>query len=894
MIPALEFFATNEAVELLEAALKAATGIRRAPALMAVAWQMRQRDTQRAVALADEAQRLLQSPDQGGCGADPTPTDQPELSCIERDRLKARAMLVHAEAKRLFGELDSSLTLAESALKIYSDLDDPIGCADAHWLLYVVLKNQGDRVRGDAELDLMIDAVRGAEPVRLGVAQATRARDLTFRDVALARSTWAALFVGAPLHPAAQSCVETFRATVADFSGEYALAIGHYRSVYALSLETGQIVNACGAACNIGVALNGLNDSLAALDWMERALELARTTGWLGLLAGILGQTAETLRRLGRLDAARKLLLQTLTDLASISETRHYLSTLNFLGRVELDLKEFASALSHYQLLEQRARSLRQQDLIRVALLGQARALLQLEQPQKALELAQMVLTAPGLTDKHKSDTFRLLAEIHAAYALPPPIGVNATSVPLHYLRQAVDLAAGIQGNTVPSDLLEALARAHADAGEMQEAYQCAVKAMASREKTHSTEARNHAIAMEVKHETQRAQANAELQRQLAKAQADRADVLEQANRAYQSVLENAQDAIVLTDREGCIKNWNRQAVLTFGWTLEDARGRDIAAMVFPARFHATVAATLSRQRQVLQDAPRAEMIAVRRDGSEFPIELSLTSVNVWGQSECSFFIRDISQRRKAELEITESLDKQLELADIKSRFVSMASHEFRTPLTLILSASDLLKSFGARMGELERAQCHDSIKHAVKRMTDMLEDVLLIGESDAGEAQFKPIPIDLRRLCESIVNEVGLRHGQSARAPHPIELRVPGGLFKVDLDERWFRHIFCNLLSNAIKYSPDGGAVVFQVAQGAEEIEFLVIDNGIGLPKEDIPRIFESFFRASNIGNIAGNGLGLSIAKRAVELHGGHISVSSELGLGTTFKVVLPAMAVR
>lgn len=874
---ALEFFATNDAVELLEVALKAATGTRRAPALMAVAWQMRQRDTPRALALVDEAQCL-----------------EPMLSRVERDGLRARAMLVRAEAKRLFGELDLSLALAEDALAIYLELDDSIGCADAHWLMYVVVKNQGDRVRASAELDLMIEAVRGAEPVRRGVAQATLARDMTFRDAALARSTWGDLFVAMPLHPAAQSCVETFRATVADFNGEYALAIGHYRSVYALSLETGQIVNACGAACNIGVALNGLNDSLAALDWMERALDLARTTGWLSLLGGILGQTAETLRRLGRFDAARKLLQQTLTDLASISETRHYLATLNFLGKVELDLKEFSSALSHYQILEQRARALGQQDMLRVALHGQARALFQMEQPHRALDLAEMVLTAPGLTDKHKSETLRLLAEIHAAYALPPPMGVHAASVPLHYLQQAVELAAGIQGGTVPSDLLEALARAHADAGQMREAYQCAVEAMASREKTHSIEARNHAVAMEVKHETQRVQADAELQRQLAKAQADRADVLEQANRAFQSVLENAQDAIVLTDREGCIKNWNRQAGLTFGWMPEDALGRDIAAMVFPARFHAAVAASMARQPQVLHDAPRAEMIAVRRDGSEFPIELSLTSVNVWGQSECSFFIRDITQRRKAELEITASLDKQLELADIKSRFVSMASHEFRTPLTLILSASDLLSAFGARMGELERTECFDSIKHAVKRMTDMLEDVLLIGQSDAGEAQFNPLPIDLRRLCESIVSEVGLGHAQSARAPHPIELRVPDGLFKVDVDERWFRHIFCNLLSNAIKYSPDGGAVVFEVAQGAEGIELLVIDKGIGLPEEDIPRIFESFFRASNIGSIAGTGLGLSIVKRAVELHGGHISVASELGRGTTFKVVLPAMAVQ
>jgi signal transduction histidine kinase len=119
--------------------------------------------------------------------------------------------------------------------------------------------------------------------------------------------------------------------------------------------------------------------------------------------------------------------------------------------------------------------------------------------------------------------------------------------------------------------------------------------------------------------------------------------------------------------------------------------------------------------------------------------------------------------------------------------------------------------------------------------------------------------------------------------------MRIADALCLADIDERWFRHIFGNLLSNAIKYSPEGGLVRFEATVRTQEVEFQVVDSGIGLPQQDIPRLFETFFRASNSGKISGTGLGLSIVQRAVELHGGRISVASELGQGTTFTVVLP-----
>jgi PAS domain S-box-containing protein len=370
---------------------------------------------------------------------------------------------------------------------------------------------------------------------------------------------------------------------------------------------------------------------------------------------------------------------------------------------------------------------------------------------------------------------------------------------------------------------------------------------------------------------------------------AQRTQDLTLANQAYHSVLDNAQDVIVLTDAQGRISNWNRQGMVTFGWTLQLALGKEITTLLFAPHIQPDIAAAMARSQGVQQATPRMETMALRRDGSECPIELSLTSVEVGDQLECSFFIRDISQRRKAELQISESLAKQLELADLKSRFVSMASHEFRTPLAVILSSSDLIRHYGARMDEQERLASFDSIDHSVRRMKDLLEDVLLIGKSDAGVSQFKPVTMALRPLCESIVAEVKVAFAQLSVAAHAIELHIDDVQCEADLDERWFRHIFGNLLSNALKYSPEGGSVSFSVTSRADVVELSVTDCGIGLPPEDISRLFESFFRASNSGNIAGTGLGLSIVKRAVELHGGRISVASDLGRGTTFKVVLP-----
>ncbi|MES2950701.1 MAG: HAMP domain-containing sensor histidine kinase [Pseudomonadota bacterium] len=874
----LDFFATDDAVALLEAALQASKADQRLPTLVALAWQMRQRDTQRALALADEADTCLAS----------NPAPQTEHQCHA-----ARVQLIRAEAKWLFGELDAAKALVEDALKNPDGVSDgdALCHADGHWLLAMVAAGQGNLAQAHTDLEAAASAASGIDPVRVTMAQAATTGFLAFRDVAAAKARGLVLFtVGATdLHPAAAAAIEDFWGIVAGQGGDYLQGIRHFSKCYPLALATGQKRRALITGTNIGGNLNSLNDYHGSFEWMQRAQDLARPTGWPGMVALALLQTAETLRLLERFDAAADLLREALDMLASQPASRYYAMAQQYLADVELDRKHWASALDIFKLIEQRAIAVGQADLLTEALRGQARALMELVQPEPALQAAQAALTAAASDAYRRIAALRVLADIHARHTLPTPPGMHAPNAALHYLEQALDAAATIEDYTVPGDLLEAVAQAYANVGNTARAFALAKQAIAAREITHSQEAGNRAVAMQVAYETQRARAEELHQRQLAQAHAERADLLEQANEAYHAVLENAQDAIVLTNSEGRIHNWNRQAVLSFGWTLDEALGQDILVMLFPPRFRDEIHATITHQQTASETAPRLEIMAMRRDGSEFPIELSVTVMAVRSQSECSFFIRDITQRVKAALEIAESLAKQRELADLKSRFVSMASHEFRTPLATILSSSDLLKFYSARMDEKEREGCFDFISNAVHRMKNMLEDVLLIGTTDAGVSQFKPSAHALGPLCESIVEEVRRGFADHAATQQPIEFRIADPLCQADLDERWFRHIFGNLLSNAVKYSPAGGAVLFEAIVCAEEVEFLVVDRGIGLPEHDIPRLFETFFRASNSGGISGTGLGLSIVKRAVELHTGRISVASTLGQGTTFKVVLP-----
>jgi len=238
----------------------------------------------------------------------------------------------------------------------------------------------------------------------------------------------------------------------------------------------------------------------------------------------------------------------------------------------------------------------------------------------------------------------------------------------------------------------------------------------------------------------------------------------------------------------------------------------------------------------------------------------------------------------KANVEMQKALETEKELSELKSRFVTMASHEFRTPLTTILSSAALLEKYNHKLAEEKKINHLQRIQAAVQHMTGLLNDVLLIGKAEAGKLEFQPTPLDLAQFCRELVEEM-----QQTTDTHTIAFRIHNQGTTACMDEKLLRHIFSNLLSNAIKYSPQGGVVDFDLVYKPQAAIFYVQDHGIGIPIAEQAQMFDSFHRASNVGTISGTGLGLAIVKKAVDLHGGKIALKSEVGAGTTFTVTLP-----
>jgi len=279
-----------------------------------------------------------------------------------------------------------------------------------------------------------------------------------------------------------------------------------------------------------------------------------------------------------------------------------------------------------------------------------------------------------------------------------------------------------------------------------------------------------------------------------------------------------------------------------------------------------------------------------RADGELFWVEMGGSCIRPNDpDSGVIWTFLDITGRKRSEQEIREALEQQKALNELRSRFVAMTSHEFRTPLSAILSAGELLRDYGDRLPATERTELLDGIAAAVQRMSRMLDRVLLLGRADAQMLEFAPMPLDLVPLARKFIDE--------ARAQHPdatseVVTAFDPALRRGRYDEKLLRHIFGNLLSNALKYSPEGGSVRFALRPLDGGTEFEVADHGIGIPTDEIPHLFGSFHRASNVGDIQGTGLGLAIVKNAVDKHGGRIAVHSAPGEGTRFTVWLPAAA--
>jgi PAS domain S-box-containing protein len=242
------------------------------------------------------------------------------------------------------------------------------------------------------------------------------------------------------------------------------------------------------------------------------------------------------------------------------------------------------------------------------------------------------------------------------------------------------------------------------------------------------------------------------------------------------------------------------------------------------------------------------------------------------------------SELAQAKEQVERALAAEQEIGTLKSNFISTVTHEFRTPLGVILSSSEMLQHYFDRLDAEARNEQLQTINEAVQRMAGLMEEVLLFHKVEEGVSELNPSPIDLASLCQRIVDEIGSSTGHRC----PIELKLPK-LPKACADERLLRHIIINLLNNAVKYSEPESPVEFTVKREKGDVIFTIGDRGIGIPREDLGRLFVPFRRGSNVGRRSGTGLGLSIVKRCVDLHGGTLDFQSAVGEGTTVTLRLP-----
>lgn len=364
---------------------------------------------------------------------------------------------------------------------------------------------------------------------------------------------------------------------------------------------------------------------------------------------------------------------------------------------------------------------------------------------------------------------------------------------------------------------------------------------------------------------------------------------LRRAKEHVEAILNNSSDAILVLRADGRIQQVNPAFNKLFGHEGLEIYGEHLVSYAEPSY--------ASRLEQALysviehRQAERIEFVARRRDsGRTFNAEIMLSLITVGDQtSDVVCILRDITQRKKAEEELRRALEQERELGELKSRFISVASHEFRTPLTTILSSASWLEVAGHQMTSTKRLGHLQKIQAAAKSMTELIEDVLTFSKTQTG-LTFAPSPLNLKAFFQDVIQDFKPLAGSK----HTLLFKKSGRYSRAMMDEKLLRLIVTNLLSNAIKYSPAGGAIQIDLACKKGEIVLKVIDNGLGIPEKDCSHIYDAFHRATNVSTIPGTGLGLSITQEAVTICGGTITFDTQIGVGTTFTVTFPVPPLK
>jgi len=386
----------------------------------------------------------------------------------------------------------------------------------------------------------------------------------------------------------------------------------------------------------------------------------------------------------------------------------------------------------------------------------------------------------------------------------------------------------------------------------------------------------------------------------------------------FGALFDYASIGILVANKQGTITMINDFALAQFGYTRKELLGHTVEQLL-PQRAREKHMQHRDRYNAHPQSRPMGiglDLYGIRKDGTEFPVEISLSHYQNEEGAFVIAYINNITERKKAEEKIeklnneleqmveertqqlrkamemleaskedlTLALGREKELSELKSRFVSMASHEFRTPLSTILSSAFLVKQYAAEEDQSKRNKHIQRIVSSVNLLTDILNDFLSVGRIEEGKIQVRPVNFRIGELIRNVIQEM---QGIS-KERQTIDYRHSGQPEAV-LDPSLLRHIVMNLLGNAIKFTGADGTINVRTYRDDAQFRLVVSDNGIGMSEEDQQHLFERFYRGANVSNIQGTGLGLHIVSKYSELMNGSITCESKLGAGTTFTVTFP-----
>ena len=361
--------------------------------------------------------------------------------------------------------------------------------------------------------------------------------------------------------------------------------------------------------------------------------------------------------------------------------------------------------------------------------------------------------------------------------------------------------------------------------------------------------------------------------------------------------IETANAPIFGIDSNGMVNEWNQSSEKITGFTKEEVLGEDLVATYINSNYQKSVKKVLDNAQRGVETA-NFEFPLYAKDGKRIMILLNSSTrrnsdgkiIGMLGVGQDITILNEYKKNLESKVEyrtqeLQESLEREKELGQLKTSFVSMASHEFRTPLTSIKAISDIILRYSNKLSQESINARLEKIKKEVDDMTTMLDDILIIGKSEAQKLAFNPDIEDIVFLIRQIITEYQLSDSTNRQLIYDI----PNSIIMINVDKKWIKHIIINLISNAEKYSNKNTPIKISIHQNQSNISFSFQDYGIGISKQDIKKLFEPFHRGSNAQNIPGTGLGLSVLQQAVDLHNGKIEVESNLGKGSKFKIILP-----